>query len=103
MNNAGLIAGLAAAITAVGAIVANWRSKKAVQAEADATLGSGWSEFATALRTEAAEEHELRLAVEKSERECKQRLVLLEDKCNRFEAHLTHLGIPLPSGEENQG
>lgn len=98
MNSTGMWAAIAAVVTAVGAGIAQWLAKRRTPAESDATLGHGWSEFATALREEAREERESRRLAEKEASEFRSRVSLLEEKCRMFEAHLNQLGIPLPDG-----
>lgn len=93
----GIWVALAAGITAVGAAFAQWVAKKRTSpAENDATLGHGWSEFAAALREEAAEERESRRVAEEEAKSLRERVRALEEKCREFEMHLDALGLPLP-------
>lgn len=87
---------VAAAVTALGAVIARWLAERRTRSEQDSTLGHGWSEFAAALREEAAEERLIRKLAEDQVEEMRARVALLEAKCRAFEAHLARLGLPMP-------
>ena len=80
-----------ASITAIGGFLAQRIPRHNAKAEAESTLGHGWSEFADALRAEAAEERELRRVVEGDSADCKRRVRALEAKCAEFERELQRL------------
>jgi hypothetical protein len=93
----GIWVALAAGITALGAAIAQWVAKKRPSSsEGEATLGHGWSEFAAALREEAREERESRRVAEEAAAALRERVRILEKRCQDFENHLQALGIPMP-------